>query len=88
MEDEQRRRYLLQSLLNSNGLDLARYADRFGSEAFADLPDLTTFTDLGLFRREANRLIPTAAGLERSDAVGPWFFSDRVRRLMSGYEQR
>jgi oxygen-independent coproporphyrinogen-3 oxidase len=87
-DDEQRRRYLLQSLLNSDGLDLARYAARFGSDAFADFPDLMTFADLGLFRREANRLIPTAAGLERSDAVGPWFFSERVRRLMTGYELR
>jgi oxygen-independent coproporphyrinogen-3 oxidase len=86
--DEQRRRYLLQSLLNADGLDLARYAARFGGDVFADFPDLVTFTDLGLFRREDDRLTPTAAGLERSDAVGPWFFSERVRRLMSGYELR
>jgi oxygen-independent coproporphyrinogen-3 oxidase len=87
-DDEQRRRYLLQSLLNADGLDLVRYAVRFSGDPFADFPDLATFTDMGLFRREGDRLVPTAAGLERSDAIGPWFFSDRVRRLMAGYELR
>jgi oxygen-independent coproporphyrinogen-3 oxidase len=87
-DDEQRRRYLLQSLLNADGLDRARYAVRFGGDPLADFPDLATFADLGLFRREGDRMIPTAAGLERSDAIGPWYFSDRVRRLMAGYDLR
>jgi oxygen-independent coproporphyrinogen-3 oxidase len=87
-DDEQRRRYLLQSLLNADGLDRARYTVRFGGDPFTDFPDLVTFADLGLFRRVGDRLIPTAAGLEWSDAIGPWFFSDRVRRLMAGYELR
>jgi oxygen-independent coproporphyrinogen-3 oxidase len=87
-DDEQRRRYLLQSLLNADGLDLVRYTARFGGDPLADFPDLATFADLGLFRREGDRLVPTAAGLERSDAIGPWFFSDRVCRLMAGYELR
>lgn len=87
-DDEQRRRFLLQSLLNTNGLDLTRYSVRFTSDALTDFRDLTTLTDLGLFHREADRLVPTAAGLERSDTAGPWFFSDRVRRLMAGYNLR
>jgi oxygen-independent coproporphyrinogen-3 oxidase len=46
--DEQRRRYLLQSVLNVEGLDTSRYAARFGSDPADDFPDLRTFADLGL----------------------------------------
>jgi oxygen-independent coproporphyrinogen-3 oxidase len=86
--DEQRRRYLLQSLLTAEGLDAARYAARFGTDPADDFPDLRTFADLGLIGYDAGRWVPTPLGLERSDALGPWFFSDRVRRRMAGYEPR
>ena len=32
--------------------------------------------------------IPTPDGLELSDAVGPWLNSERVRRLMQGFNLR
>jgi oxygen-independent coproporphyrinogen-3 oxidase len=86
--DEQRRRYLLQSVLHADGLDAGRYAERFGSDPADDFPDLRTFADLGLLGYDAGRWAPTAAGLEWSDAIGPWFFSDRVRALMAGYEPK
>jgi oxygen-independent coproporphyrinogen-3 oxidase len=86
--DEQRRRYLLQSLLNVEGLDLPRYAARYQGDALADFPDLRHFAELGLLCRDGDRLRPTAAGLERSDALGPWFFSQPVRALMAEYEPR
>jgi oxygen-independent coproporphyrinogen-3 oxidase len=85
---EQRRRYLLQSVLNAEGLDAARYAARFGTDPADDFPDLLTFADLGLLVCDAGRWSPTALGLERSDTLGPWFFSDRVRSLMTGYEPK
>lgn len=86
--DEQRRRYLLQSLLNVEGLDAARYAARFGTHAADDFPELHTFADLGLLATGAGRWAPTSLGLERSDALGPWFFSARVRALMAKYEAK
>ena len=86
--DEQKRRYLLQSLLNTEGLDAARYASRFGSDPADDFPDLRTFAELGLLAFDGVKWTPTALGLERSDALGPWFFSDRVRKLMSEYEPK
>ena len=86
--DEQRRRYLLQSILTADGLDAARYRTRFGTDPAADFPDLPAFADLGLMVFEAGRWVPTALGLERSDALGPWFFSARVRALTGGYEPR
>ena len=85
---EQRRRYLLQSLLNADGLDAAHYAARFNSDAASDFPDLHTFAELGLLAFDGARWVPTALGLERSDALGPWFFSNRVRELMAEYETK
>lgn len=87
-DDDQRRRYLLQSLLNVDGLDGARYRSRFGSNPSDDFPDLATFADLGLLKRDGDSWRPTALGLERSDALGPHFFSDRARRLVAEYEPR
>lgn len=85
---EQRRRYLLQSILNVEGLDTARYTARFGSDPADDFPDLHTFADLGLLEQQGENWRPTAAGLEWSDALGPWFFSEQVRTLMAEYESK
>jgi oxygen-independent coproporphyrinogen-3 oxidase len=86
--DEQRRRYLLQSILNAEGLEAARYAARFGTDPADDFPDLHTFAELGLLAFDTGRWLPTPLGLERSDALGPWFFSPRVRSLMAEYEPK
>jgi oxygen-independent coproporphyrinogen-3 oxidase len=86
--DEQRRRYLLQSVLHVEGLDVARYAERFGTAPIHDFPDLNTLTELGLLDFDGARFVPTALGLERSDAIGPYLFSPRVRELMREYEPK
>jgi oxygen-independent coproporphyrinogen-3 oxidase len=86
--DEQRRRYLLQSVLNVEGLDAARYAARFGTDAADDFPELHTFAETGLLACETGRWLPTPRGLERSDALGPWLFSDRVQALMAEYDPK
>ena len=85
---EQRRRYLLQSILNVDGLDASRYAARFGSNPADDFPDLRTFADLGLLDCRGGTWRPTETGLEWSDAMGPWFFSERVRTLTAEYESK
>ncbi|MEW6491965.1 MAG: STM4012 family radical SAM protein [Cyanobacteriota bacterium] len=84
--EERCRRYILLSLLSDEGLNLAAYRTHFGTEAFADLPELSQLMPLGLakFQQEALRL--TDAGIERSDTIGSWLFSDRVCRLMQTYE--
>lgn len=86
--DEQRRRYLLQALLNTKGLDEEQYRIRFGTAPADDFPDLLTFRDLGLVQYYHPRWTPTPLGLERSDTLGPWFFSPRVRALTAEYEPR
>jgi oxygen-independent coproporphyrinogen-3 oxidase len=85
---EQRRRYVIQSLLQAEGLDCAAYRDRFGGAVWADLPELGDIVSYDLARQDGEKLILTPAGLERSDTLGPWLYSPRVRRLMEVYELR
>jgi oxygen-independent coproporphyrinogen-3 oxidase len=86
--DEQRRRFVLQSLLQCDGLDLAAYRRRFGTEVWDDLPQLAELEPRGLARAEGNTLALTGAGLELSDAIGPWLYSPEVRRRMEGHAWR
>jgi oxygen-independent coproporphyrinogen-3 oxidase len=86
--EEQRRRYVIQSLLSGEGLSLPAYRDRFGTVAFDDLPQLHELEPLGLVRRDLERLRLTEAGVERSDALGPWLYSAAVRDRMGEYAWR
>jgi oxygen-independent coproporphyrinogen-3 oxidase len=86
--EEQRRRYVIQSLLSEPGLSLMAYRGRFGTAAFEDLPELDELEPLGLAVREPDRLRLTAAGLERSDVLGPWLYSAPVRGRMRDYAWR
>jgi oxygen-independent coproporphyrinogen-3 oxidase len=83
---EQRRRFVIQSLLQVEGLDFAAYRQRFGSEVMGDLPELAQFEERGLAMRDDDRLRLTEAGLEMSDAIGPMLYSPRVRNLMESYQ--
>jgi oxygen-independent coproporphyrinogen-3 oxidase len=86
--EEQRRRYIIQSLLSGEGLVLAAYRNRFGTEVFDDLPELGELEPLRLAQRDSEHLRLTAAGVERSDALGPWLYSEAVRKLMGEYAWR
>jgi oxygen-independent coproporphyrinogen-3 oxidase len=86
--EDQRRRYVLQSLLQATGLDLNGYRARFGADAGEDIPELNELEPHSLARRTPDRLGLTDEGLERSDAIGPWLYSSRVKELMQDYEWR
>lgn len=82
---EQRRRWVIKSLLRTEGLDPDGYRARFGMAPFADLPELSLLLDRGLAELK-ERLVLTPAGLERSDAIGPWLYSREVKERMAAYE--
>jgi oxygen-independent coproporphyrinogen-3 oxidase len=84
-DDEQQRRYIALTLLNQAGLPLDEYRNRFGSEAFADFPQLMELEPLGLAVHAGNSLSLTSSGLERSDSIGPWLYSERVNGLMESF---
>lgn len=80
---EQRRRWLILSLLCREGADAARYP--FG-DLGRDFPELQVLIEAGLAVREGAVVRLTAAGLERSDAIGPWLISRSIRARMDSAE--
>lgn len=85
---EQRRRYVIKSLLHAEGLALDGYQARYGSTALADFPELEELSEHGLAIRDVDRLRLTPAGLERSDAIGPWLYSEAMRARMEAFPLR
>jgi coproporphyrinogen III oxidase-like Fe-S oxidoreductase len=83
---EQRRRWLLKSLLRAEGVDPAAYTARFGTRHTDDFPQLTDLVDRGWLN--ASRTVLTGPGLDHSDAVGPWLVSGEVREAMGSYVLR
>ncbi|MCI4066928.1 STM4012 family radical SAM protein [Micromonospora sp. R77] len=83
---EQRRRWLLKSLLRADGVDPTAYRARFGRSPVEDFPDLRRLVERGWAGEGGLRLTPD--GLARSDAIGPWLTSPEVRAAMSGYVPR
>jgi len=86
--EEQRRRYILLSLLSDEGLNFVSYRQRFASEVDADFPELAELLSLNLAIKDEDSLHLTEFGIERSDTIGAWLFSGKVQELMHDYELR
>ncbi|MFE9899401.1 STM4012 family radical SAM protein [Streptomyces achromogenes] len=88
--DEARRRHLLQSLLQAEGLAVADYRARFGTDPAEDFgAELHRFADRGWLEPDGTRRLRlTAEGLAHSDAIGPQLFSPAVRAAMAAYESK
>ncbi|MCE7079290.1 STM4012 family radical SAM protein [Streptomyces sp. ST2-7A] len=89
--DESRRRFLLQSLLQVEGMESVGYAARFGAPPGEHFPtEMAVLGARGWLSRDpaGSRLRLSAEGLAHSDAVGPLFFSPAVRASMEEYLPR
>ena len=84
--DEQRRRWVILSLLSDEGLDLVGYRAKFGASIDVQFPELAELAPRGLAEHHGDALTLTHAGLARADAIGPWLYSSEVRARMAGYE--
>ncbi|WP_069869659.1 STM4012 family radical SAM protein [Streptomyces malaysiensis] len=87
--DEPRRRHLLQSVLQAEGMELAGYRARFGTDPAEDFPvELAGFAARGWLDPDAapGRLRLSPEGLAYSDALGPELFSSAVRAAMATYD--
>lgn len=84
--EEQKRRYVIKSILEGAYLDFKAYANFFGSLALDDLPELQELYDLNLAAKEQDKLQLNQAGLELSDVIGPWLYSERVQAMMQDFE--
>jgi oxygen-independent coproporphyrinogen-3 oxidase len=84
--DEQRRRFIIQSLLVCPGLEDASYASRFGTHMFDDFPQLGQLIETGAARHEKGLLALTEQGMAHADTIGPWLASQSVIARMRSYE--
>jgi coproporphyrinogen III oxidase-like Fe-S oxidoreductase len=87
-EAERRRRWLLKSLLRTDGVDRASFERRFGVDVLDAFAPLAELADRGWLTSDPATVRLTAAGLERSDAIGPWLVSGPVWAAMGEYALR
>jgi oxygen-independent coproporphyrinogen-3 oxidase len=84
--EEQKRRYAMKSLLEGGGLNLEGYQNYFGTDAMDDLPQLFALCQDELANLSGHRLQLNQAGLELSDVIGPWLYSDAVNAMMQEFD--
>jgi oxygen-independent coproporphyrinogen-3 oxidase len=84
--EEQKRRYMIKSLLRIDGLDLAAYRSCFGSKAWDDFPPLAELLNLELGTVEDQTLRLNERGFELSDVIGPWLYSEAISNLIREFE--
>lgn len=85
---EQKRRWLIKSLLRCTGVDRAAYQARFQTEVLSDFPQLEELLPRALVRLEPDLLVLTEEGLAWSDSLGPWLYSPEMQARMAAYEVR
>jgi oxygen-independent coproporphyrinogen-3 oxidase len=84
--DEQRRRFVIQSLLY-DGLDRSDFRACFGADANALFrSQWQALEEEGCVTVGADAIRLTARGVRHADVVGQLFFSDRVQQLTDTYE--
>lgn len=80
--EEQRRRYVILSVLEAQGLLLDEYVARFGTVVWDDLPELGRLVERGWLLERQGRIVLTESGLEHADWVGPALYSLEVRATL------
>ncbi|WP_424215225.1 STM4012 family radical SAM protein [Streptomyces sp. BI20] len=87
---ERRRMFVLQHLLEVGGMSVDAYERRFGTRFEEDFAGPWELLRDRLWARELTpgRLGLTPEGMAWADAVGPLFFSERVRGAMADYRDR
>ena len=83
--EDQRRRYVIQALLQSDGLDLGAYYERFGMDVFEEMPQLAELLEYDLATCADSMLVLNDAGMERSDTIGPWLYAAQVCDRMEAF---
>ena len=86
--DDQKRRFVILSLLMVDGLSRKAYRQKFGdteNDVLDDLPELADLVVHSLATINQDRIVLTDAGIEWSDAIGPWLYSHRVHSAMEAY---
>ncbi len=82
---EQRRRYLLLSLLEGS-VSRPVYCERFGGDVCLHFPELSEAVALGLVTETPSELLLTEFGMECADVLGHWLQSDEVLAARASWE--
>jgi len=85
-KEEQKRRYLIKSLLEGTQLNFDAYQQFFGTAALDDFPQLQQLYTMQLTPEDPTQLQLNQAGLELSDVIGPWLYSKNVKEKMKKFE--
>ena len=80
---QRRLRFVILSLLNTQGLNLNTYESTFGTNIWDDVPQLTTLIEQKNAHLVGQRLLLSQKGMEQSDHIGPLLISQLVRQLMN-----
>jgi oxygen-independent coproporphyrinogen-3 oxidase len=83
--EDVKRRYLIQSIMQAEGLDVYRYAQCFQAAVYDDFPGIRQLLDFGLASDDARYIVLNSAGMKLGDVIGPWFMSDVVKNAVSDY---
>lgn len=85
-QTEQKRRFVIKSLLRSEGVSPASYRRLFGSYLDADFPELGELSRMELAENDGHTWRLTSSGLEASDTIGPWLYSPETEERMAAYQ--
>ncbi|OWP77687.1 STM4012 family radical SAM protein [Flavobacterium oreochromis] len=78
-------RYLIKSLLQSDGLNITQYEDYFKTSLIEDLPKLKELLNEGLCTINQGKWQLTSKGIDLSDAIGPWLYSNAILTKMQSF---
>jgi oxygen-independent coproporphyrinogen-3 oxidase len=87
-QQEQKRRYMIKSLLHGQGLNIQKYKNLFGQDVLKDFPDLMTLISDQFLTEREDVLYLTPSGMEHSDAIGPWLYSENIKELIQQFDLR
>lgn len=76
------RRFIIQSILNRDGLDLGRLKQLFGADALEECHQVETLLNKGLLVPLGDRLKLTPVGMGYSDSIGPYLYSEESRQSL------
>jgi oxygen-independent coproporphyrinogen III oxidase len=82
---DRRRRYVIQSILQVEGLAPRSYSEQFASNIYDDIPELIDLLNEGLVEVTKDKIVPTERGLELSDSMGVRLYSQNVVQRMKSY---
>jgi oxygen-independent coproporphyrinogen-3 oxidase len=87
--EEQRRRYLIYSLLQqAEGISFSAYQARFGTPLLTDFPPLVELQERGLAVNAPSGFHLTERGWEFADVLGPWLTSAKMQAQMEAFSIR